>query len=84
MAKEPAGVVGAGDGTITKRTGYSEEQHVPRSPAKGMVREWATPSYSASTGRGHNFDEGGDRQVPSAGRHTTIDNTKSRSRPGRW
>lgn len=69
---------------ITKKASTDREQELPRSKARPMVREWATPSYSAKTGRGNVFGEGGDRQVPSAGRHTTANPLKGRTRPGRW
>ena len=68
------------------REPYQGEERVERSPARPNVREWASPSYSKTTGRGHIFSDGpgGDRQVPSAGRHTAPNNSKSGSRPGRW
>ncbi len=69
---------------LTERERFQSEQQVVRSPARPMVREWATPSYSSTTGRGHIFDEGGDRQVPKAGTHTAPNNAKGRTRPGRW
>lgn len=69
---------------LTGREPFQGEQTVPRSPGRPLVREWATPSYSSTTGRGHIFDEGGDRQVPKAGTHTAPNNAKGRSRPGRW
>lgn len=71
---------------ITKTASTDPEQHVPRSPARPNVREWASSSYDQQTGRGHIFGEGpnADRQEPKAGRHTSADNSKPRSRPGRW
>ena len=73
-------------------------QRVPRVPVKAVERQWATPSYDPQTGRGYRVRD--DRfagthdsrhdtpvsweQVPDAGSHTAPNNTKGRTRLGRW
>jgi hypothetical protein len=71
--------------SITKTTSTHPEQQLPPSPAKPYSRAPASGSYSARDGRANVFSEvARDRQIPSAGRHTTGDNLKRPTRPGRW
>jgi len=79
---QPRGMEGE---RLTKTASTDPEQRVGKSPARPLVREWATPSYDATTGRANIWSEPAkDRQVPNAGRYTAPNNTNRGSRPGRW
>jgi hypothetical protein len=82
---EPSQPRGMASERISKTASTDHEQTVGKSPARPLVRDWASPSYDATTGRANIWSEPDrDRQVPSAGRHTAPNNTKRGSRPGRW
>ena len=78
------------------REPWQGEERVERTPARPIVRQWASASYDPETGRAarvaNDKDVGGTRdgkpeswkQIPDAGRHTAPNNSKGRSRPGRW
>jgi len=83
--------------TITKTTSTHREQTLPKSPVKPWVRQPASASYDPDTGRaarvaddayhGHGARHGKPeswKQIPDAGTHTTGNNTKRPTRPGRW
>ncbi len=83
---------------LSNRESWQGENQVPRAPGRPLVRQWATPSYDPQTGIGARVKDdrfaGSTRhdtptswdQVPDAGDSTTrhTNNTKGRSRPGRW
>ncbi len=81
---------------LAGREPWQGEERVERSPARPIVRQWATPSYDPLTGRGARVGDdsfagktrhdGPERwkQQTNAGTHTVTQNNKARSRPGRW
>ncbi len=70
----------------TKASSMAPEESLPVSPARPLVREWATSSYDPKTGRPCVYEPGPDRfkQVPKAGTHTEGKAGRAPFKPGRW